>query len=93
MIGNHHQPASHHYVIKAQVMRKYEFFVWNVMVTTSSITTSLRGALDRRRRERRGQARIVSGFLLATVAFKSAMSDALPKVSYSPFWTNSSTPT
>ena len=29
-----------------------------------------------------GRLAIVSGFLLATVAFKSAMSDALPKVSY-----------
>ena len=83
VIGNHHQPASHHYVIKAQVMRKYEYFVRNVMMTTSSITTLSFAAfsIDGDGNEE-GRLAIVSGFLLATVAFKSAMSDALPKVSY-----------
>ena len=63
-------------------MRKYAYFVKNVMATTSAITTLSLAAFSIGQDDVEGRLAIVSGFLLTVVAFKSAISDAMPKVSY-----------
>jgi len=72
------------YVITLPLVRRYDYYVWNICAVISSITFLAFTSFAIDATDVPGRSSVVLTLLLTAVAFKLVVSDSLPKVSY---WT------